>query len=863
MIKWTSAARAGGWLVLSAILGLTLCAAYIAATRLTVDTDTSAMLDPNLDFQVKAIALRDAFPNIKREVVVIVEAPSIDDAEAFTAALAARLNRPDQLFSDVFAPSTDSFFRENGLLYLPQDDLTDRLDRLTKAAGLFETLIDDPSLGTFLKTLAENDSLAEEADIGQDTLQEIYAALERTAAATIRGEPAPFSWLGALDPGSDAAVATRLLYATPFLDFARLQPARPALRTLQAEIDQLSAEFDGRVKTYVTGDPALRADELSSVTTGIGLSFAFSFVLVAILLTIAYRSIALACLTLLSLIITIVLTAGFAALTIGKLNLVSVAFTVLLVGLGLDFAIHLLLHFQERQAMNASVRRVLRGATHDVGAGLALAAPTTAIGFLAFIPTKFDGIAQLGIIAGAGVIIAFFVAITFLPAALGALNIVQKKAKRKIDGDVFAKVSRGSIPVSIVMIILGGFALTMAPQARFDADPMGLRDPKSPSVIGFNALFKDEDTIPYRLSALAHSGEKALQLATTAETLSTVRSARTLASFIPANQDDKLEQIDFAAGSLAFVANVDLTRPDANKRQGTPDSDLAGAIRLRDRLANTYGDGSSARQLSDALGRMIETPELMDQFGEQVFHYWPQLVTILFAQFNADFVDADTLPAPIVARYKSSSGIWRVDILPAQDVREPSAMRAFVKEVRAAIPGIAGGAAQTEAAGSVIAGAMLQATIIAFAAISFFLWCILRRFSDVLLMLFPIGLAAVLTLGASAAFDIPFNYANVIVLPLLLGIGVDSGIHLVMRHRHHVTSDGVFGASTPRAVFFAAATTVASFGSLMLSQHRGTASMGQLLSIAIAFTLICTLVVLPTALRLRRGDFSSPQEPGK
>ena len=132
-----------------------------------------------------------------------------------------------------------------------------------------------------------------------------------------------------------------------------------------------------------------------------------------------------------------------------------------------------------------------------------------------------------------------------------------------------------------------------------------------------------------------------------------------------------------------------------------------------------------------------------------------------------------------------------------------------------------------------------------------------------LLMLFPIGLAAVLTLGASAAFDIPFNYANVIVLPLLLGIGVDSGIHLVMRHRHHVTSDGVFGASTPRAVFFAAATTVASFGSLMLSQHRGTASMGQLLSIAIAFTLICTLVVLPTALRLRRGDFSSPQEPGK
>jgi len=185
--------------------------------------------------------------------------------------------------------------------------------------------------------------------------------------------------------------------------------------------------------------------------------------------------------------------------------------------------------------------------------------------------------------------------------------------------------------------------------------------------------------------------------------------------------------------------------------------------------------------------------------------------------------------------------------MPKADVRDFKALDNFVDEVEAEIPDLAGGAYQARKAGETISQAMLQATGIAFAIIAVFLLLLVRRVRTVLLMLFPLALAAVLTAATGVLLNIPFNYANVIVLPLLIGIGVDSGIHLVMRQRQIAAGEGIYGTSTPRAVLFAALTTVASFGSLMLSPHRGTASMGELLSIAILFTLICTLIVLPAA----------------
>ena len=833
------AARRAGAMLLVFFAALTAGAGWYAATALRVDTDTSAMLDETLDFQVRAKALRAAFPEIKTDVAVVLRAPTMDEADAFAGALAARADANDAAFDGAFAAAADPFFRTNGLLYLETDELETRLTQMSKASGLIETLVKAPTAGQLFATLAENDALAERSKLGRDTLQSIYAELAGVIEASNRGDTRPFSWMGAIagETGGDKPFM-RTVQIAPRLDYSRLQPAKPALTALRAEIETLKAQ-NPRVEAYITGDPALRADELASVADGIEISFLISFLSVGALLFICFRSLPLTLVTLASLVISIVLTAAFAAFFVGKLNLVSVAFTVLMVGLGIDYAVHLLLHAQERRAEGLEAAAALRAATDDVGAGLLLACATTALGFLAFVPTAFDGIAQLGLIAGAGVVIALFVSLTFIPAAIGVFGVKARAgAVRRAGVDRFAQAKTG---VAVATVIAGALSLFLLPQSRFDADPMSLRDPKSPSVEGFNLLFDDPETSPYRVTRLVASEAEAAASAATARELQTVRSTRTLLNFIPEDQDEKLDLISYSAGALAFALDA---APD---KSAAPSAD-AGARALKARLESAYDATSPAGRLAVALGAALESPEGFAAIENNIFAYWPALISRLKDQLGADHVGIDTLPDNIKRRYLSADGQWRVDILPAADGRDPKALAAFVKSVEEVFPDIGGGAVQSQRSGETIARAMVEASLIAFAVITVFLFLLLRRVEDVLLMLFPLTLATSLTIAAGVAFNIPFNYANVIVLPLLLGIGVDSGIHLVMRERR--TEDD--GAATRRAVLFAALTTIASFGSLTLSSHRGTASMGALLSIAIGFTLLCTLIVLPVALRLVR-----------
>ncbi|WP_411820487.1 MMPL family transporter [Hyphococcus formosus] len=840
LAAWAETARRMG-VVLAALIVVAACfAGYYAATHLKVNTDTSAMLDPDLPFQQRAAELREAFPQLKDDVIVVINAPTLDEADAFATDLRSRLLEREEDFTAVFAPAQEPFFRENGLLYLDQAELEARLTQMSKASGLIETLIKSPTIGTLFTTLAENDALAERSDLGKETLEQLYAELAEVVEASANQEQRPFSWMGALDAGQrEGETYTRLVYATPALDYTRLQPAKAAINVLRAETLALGENYGGRVDTFITGDPALRLEELEAVTTGIGLSMLLSLILVSLLLLLCYRSIAMAALTLIGLVITLVFTSAFAAAFVGELNLVSVAFTVLLVGLGLDFSIHLLLHIQEHRAAGRENQSSLRRTIHEVGPALALAGPTTAIAFLSFVPTKFDGIAQLGIIAGAGVIIAFLVTVTFAPAALA---LFKGQPKRKPTGNIrsiFDAISKISGPVALVTIALGFFALFLMPQVRFDADQMALRNPNSQSVQGFNLLFENPETVPYRLSSLTSTQAEAEAMAKEITKLETVDAVRLLPDFVPDEQDEKLELIDFGAGTLVFALDAEpgsVAGPDA----------ASGIETLRQRLDAAYSEGSGAR-LSAALADLNGREELLEA---NVFAFWPQLITQLRTQMNADYIDIDTLPTALRERYLSEGGKWRIDILPKNDVRDFRALDEFVKDVEAVVPELAGGAFQARKAGETISAAMMQATGIAFAVISVFLWLLVRKISTVILMLFPLALAAVLTSATGVLLNIPFNYANVIVLPLLIGIGVDSSIHLVLRNQQVKAGEGVYGTSTPRAVFFSALTTVASFGSLMLSPHRGTASMGELLSIAIAFTLVCTLIVLPAAFQL-------------
>jgi len=857
--RWVRSVESRPRAALAATAAACLGAMGAAFALLGVDTDTSGMIDPSLPFQERALEIREAFPQLKNDIVVVVEATTPDETAAAARRLEAMLGEDANDIERVFSASASEFFRRAALLYLNEQELASTLADLGRAAPLLERLAGSPDAPTLLTAIADSRDLA-----GDDRSVEtgLFAAIDSVALvaeARLAGSTEPLSWRSLFDD-DDASPSRVLVSVTPVLDFTRLQPAKPAIGTVREATAALEDEFNGRVRTHLTGDQVLRFEELESVRNGMGLSLLISLVTVAGLLYLGLRSARLSVYVMISLVASLALTTGFAAVSVGELNLVSVAFAVLLIGLGLDFAIHILLHAEEEIAGGLSPRRALLRSVREIGGALALAAPTTALAFFSFIPTRFVGMAQLGLIAGVGVLIAFIVSVT-VPIALIVLSPPRRTPRSS--GSVRTAASAftrfAARPAALLVAAAGVAAFALVPQARFDADPMALRNPNAPSVQGFSLLFDTDGAAPYRLSVLAPSSQDAAAIAERVTRLATVADARSARSFVPQDQNLKRDLIEFE-GEPALAA---LTR------SATPATDPADLGEIADRF-RSLGRPQDLR-LAAALSRLSDAgDDALAGFEADLFRYWPQFKADLTVALRPDTVRLEDVPPAVRERFISSSGRHRVEITPTEDLRDPDALRRFVETVSVIEPEAAGGAAQTLEAGRVIARSVSQATLTAAAVVVLFLWIAVGRVGPVLVMIAPLALAGSLTIAGSVLFDMPFNYANVIVLPLLIGIGVDSGIHLVLRDRGASGSDArsVFETSTPRAVLFSALTTAASFASLSLSPHRGTASMGMLLTIAIAATLATMLVLLPflldlTSGRLRTASAKSPKSGAK
>ena len=848
---WMDEARRKPLFVFLSFAALCLMCGHIAFTQLGVNSDTRAMISPKLDYRQADAAFEAAFPDLTNTALVVIRAPTAEEAELFAEKLTTELqNRPDVVRS-VFAPAVDPFFHQNALLYLEPEDLDDNLSRLSQAAPFLEDIIADPTLSGLMTSLADIVRLADDGDFESELLDDILGRVGATMEARAAGEAAPLSWRAVFSgEDGDDKPAQVVLSVDPVLNFNSLQPARQASRAIVAIANDIAAASGGeRISVGVTGDQVLRTEELQTVADGIWLSLSLSFVFMLILLTLALRSAILVFAAMLSLIINLILTAGFAAVAVGSLNLVSVAFAILMIGLGIDFAIHLCLHFEEERRKCADVELAVKESARDIGPALALAAITTAIAFFAFIPTDFVGIAQLGIISGAGVLIACMVAVTVLPAFFSIMTKAKTAPGADATMDRLNTAFRPAVkPVAAVTIILCIASLPLLPQVRFNADPMALRNLESPSVKTFNLLFDDKNTVPYRLQVLTDDLAEADAIAERIQPLGEVDTAVTLSSFVPEDQEDKLDAIDFAASGLFFAFEE---TPDIDGA-ADPAAFSAASEELKSALQRT--DGAGAARLSVALDTLSNAAAareaVLSETADDLLGFLPFQVQRLADALSPGFITLDDLPRDLAKRYVTPDGRARVEISSSLNVNDAAMRESFVEAVRAEEPRVTGAALNVLESGKVVSRSMVQATLTAGLLGALMLWLFLRNTVLVGFILLPLVLAAVLTSAASVLLGMPYNFANVIVLPLLIGLGVDSGVHLALRARGAAKGFGVYSTTTPRAVFFSALTTIASFGTLALSAHRGTASMGALLTFGVLATLICTLVVLPAVLEL-------------
>ena len=821
-------------------LGLAVLGAVYVANNLVIDIDTEDMISAEVPFRRNNIAFKSAFPQFSNLVIAVIDGPTPEQADDAARQLADRLAANTQVFANVRAPGVLPFFRQNGLLYLEIEELEDVADGIIAAEPLLASLAADPTLRGLANMLVR--TLNEPAAQDAPQLASFLDALAAQARRVSMGEPSALSWrsLMAGDFGTAALSKQSLVLAQPQLAFGSLNPGAEALDAVRTAASDLGIDESSGFRLRLTGDVAVDQEELASVSIGGRTAALVSLVLVTVLLLFGLRSPWLVIATVLTLLAGLVWTAAFATVSIGSLNLISVAFAVLFIGLGVDFGIHLSLRYREARSRGADSAAAVRGAVHAVGGSLGLSAIAAAAGFFSFLPTDYRGLAELGLIAGVGMFIAFFASLALLPALLAVLpDRVRQRPSTEQPKPLF----KGYRAILIVAMGLGLVSIVAVPFARFDFNPLNLKDQTSESVATYLALAESPGTTPYAINVLVEEGDALPDLRERLERLPEVASTLAIADFVPADQEDKLFIIEDLAFLLLPVFTARKTPADATENERS--------VALRT-LATTL-DGVAAgesliagpsEELSTALGS-LGTASMAADFEHRVFANFPALLDLLSDQLKAGPVDVETLPDALRRDWASEVGQLRLQVRPHGGVTSNDDLREFAQAVVAVAPNAAGVPLTVTAAADAILASFKEATLIAFVLITVILVVVLRRLADVLLVLVPLLLAALMTLAAAVVLGLAFNFANVIALPLLLGLGVASAIHLVLRRRIEGRGAAMMMTSTPRAVLFSSLTTVAAFGSLMLSGHRGMVSMGQLLAIAITFTLLSTLVVLP------------------
>jgi hopanoid biosynthesis associated RND transporter like protein HpnN len=568
-----------------------------------------------------------------------------------------------------------------------------------------------------------------------------------------------------------------------------------------------------------------------------------------LMLWLAVRSVQIVLAILLTTIGGLIVTAALGLLAVGRFNLISVAFIPLFVGLGVDFGIQLSVRFRAERLDDPAIPASLIAAADGVGGALALAATAIALGFFAFLPTAYVGVSELGVIAGIGMVVALALALTLLPALLVLLR--PPLQTQEVGNRALAPVDR--FLVERRGWVLWAFAAAMVLSivslvwVRFDFNPLHLKNPHGEAMATLNDLMKDPDQSPNTIDVLTPSLAAADALAKRLSALPEVSQAVTLSNFVPDDQ----------AAKLALIENADLLLdPTLNPFDVQPspsDADVVASLRQTASDLAAAASASSdpaaldAKRLASVLNQLAAAaPAVRSRATEALIPPLNTLLRQLRGLLQAQPETLATLPPALRADWIASDGRARIQVFPKGNANDNAALVHFSRAVQAAAPNASGGPISIEGAGATIAWSFIEAGVLSFAVITLLLLLVLRSFRETLFTLAPIVLSIFLTLGSCVVIGQPINFANIIAFPLLFGVGVAFHIYFVMAWRGGATD--LLQSSLARAVFFSALTTGAAFGSLMLSSHPGTASMGKILMISLIWTLVCALLFEPALL---------------
>lgn len=845
-------------------------------TNLEFDTSRNNLVGAEKKYHQNFLQFKKEFPT-QDDIVVVVESDTTEKNRQFVERLGAKIEQETNLFTDVFYKGDFAMMGHKALLFVPEKDLKD----LTKTIREYRPFINQFTQATNLHSLFslinyQFGHARRERNAETDALVKAIPALERivnqaTAAMKRSGSP-PSPGIHALfGAGEEADQEIYITFAQGriFVVTARAREEHlngQAIERLRELVEKTKLEVPG-INAGLTGEPVLEFDEMAQSQFDSTIASVVALVICALIFIYGYRQTGRPLKATLCLIIGIGYTMAFTTLVVGHLNILTITFVPILVGLAIDFGVHLITRYEEELRNGHTSQVSIETAMVNTGMGIFTGAFTTAGAFFAMAGTSFKGIQEMGIICGGGMLLCLVPMMTFLPALLlrGRQNVIDQT------GDVVDRRARiesiwlrRPVLVTAIAVSISALAVPQFRKVYFDYNLLNMQSDGLPAVVYEKKLIESAKSVLFA-AVIADTPEEAIQLQRRIEKLPTVSKIESMVRFLTEDQSTKLRLVGEIKNEVAKVRFRELDNRSVDIPELTSTLwSLQGYLGLAvDEVKKE--DPEIARQLSSLGNAIVEcrktmlvedpaTLERLTKFQQALFEDIQTTFIALQQQDDSSGLRPEDLPPALRNRFIGVTGKHLLQVYPKQDVWQREHQKEFVFELRRELDPkdtgeiiVTGTPVQLYEYTTLLKVSYQEAALYSLIAISILVWIHFRSLTCVLLALIPVAIGSIWLLGFMGAADIPFNPANIMTLPLVVGIGVTNGIHILNRFAEE-QNPSILAKSTGKAVLVSGLTTIAGFGSLVFAKHQGIASLGFVMSIGVTTCMIAGLAFLPALL---------------
>ena len=854
-------------------LVLAVLSLWVTAEKLTFKTGRGDLVARDLPYVQRHEMFRQEFDDFDG-MIVVVEGNDPDQKKNFVEVLAAKLKSQPNVFSDVFYKIDTSYFKDKALLFLKQKELADLFQKIKDRQQFLDDVNFSPGLDQLLRSINSEissgmvDTLLSDF-IGTDNAEKddsadlgLLISLLKQMAVHLNGEAPYQSPWATFFTGNEESLKEQgylisgkndlmFVLVTPHEDETSFTGYKDSIETVRKLVDDTLQQFP-QVKVGITGEDVIASDEMMLTQVDVKKATLIALAGVSLLFILAFRGVAKPLMAVFCLVIALCWSIGFTTVTVGHLNILSVVFTTILIGLGIDFGIHILERYKEERIAGGDIPSSLQKTVEGTGRGNFAGAITTALAFGAMTLTDFVGVAELGWIAAWGILFCMLAMLLLLPALLAVEEKFRKTDYNNITPSVEKKkwvegFFRHYYIIIFVCLFLVGLSMLSLRNLAFDYNLLNLQAKNTEAVAYEMKIMQNANRSTWSAAMLADTMEEAQQKLEMAKGLSTVGEVQSILSLVPANQ---LEKLKFLKENSSTLSNLQVEEDD-------PPVFLKSIARtlkkMRFKLQDKKEAGVWVQRVADELAKTDSrvAQERLSAFSTLLFADYRGKIADLRKNANPSPVKIDELPDEMRKRFISNKGRFLISIFPSVDFWDIDQREQFLAQLRKVDPDVVGNAVHMFESSRLMKEGYVNGGIYAMAAIVIFVFFTFKNFKTTLFIFLPVVVGSLWTIGIMDLVGVRFNLANLVILPLILGIGVVNGIHIIHRYREEPDkSIPVLSKSTGQAVILSSLTTMIGFGSMMVADHQGIFSLGLVLTIGVGSCLVASITIVPAILKL-------------